>query len=279
MKYIKLSFSAKNKNFNYPFFIGSMLRGTLGYGLKDVVCINPSFQCSKCFTKQTCLFYEFYEEKNSFHKFRFDFELNLKNLDFSIYLFDNKINDISSILMALKNMLEKNGLGKDREKFEILKVQFNDKDIFINNQFNLDNCQPLELKDGNYSKNIKLKFITPLRIKENNNFARRDIKLETILKSIKYRLSQLKNLDDRRLNFIPTYDIQKKDILFSDFQRYSNRQDTKMNIGGLIGEIEYHNLDKDSYNLLKIGEIIGVGKSTVFGLGKIKLEELNNECN
>jgi CRISPR/Cas system endoribonuclease Cas6 (RAMP superfamily) len=34
------------------------------------------------------------------------------------------------------------------------------------------------------------------------------------------------------------------------------------------------NLNQEVYDLLKIGEVIGVGKSTVFGLGKIKIEEL-----
>jgi CRISPR/Cas system endoribonuclease Cas6 (RAMP superfamily) len=48
-----------------------------------------------------------------------------------------------------------------------------------------------------------------------------------------------------------------------------------MQMDGLIGELEIKNLDEKSYKLLKLGEIIGVGKSTVFGLGKIEIKEIN----
>jgi CRISPR/Cas system endoribonuclease Cas6 (RAMP superfamily) len=48
-----------------------------------------------------------------------------------------------------------------------------------------------------------------------------------------------------------------------------------MNMGGIVGEIEFKNLNKESYEVLKLGELLGVGKQTVFGLGKIKMEELS----
>jgi CRISPR/Cas system endoribonuclease Cas6 (RAMP superfamily) len=47
-----------------------------------------------------------------------------------------------------------------------------------------------------------------------------------------------------------------------------------MNLGGLMGEMIISDVNKEVYDLLKIGEVIGVGKSTVFGLGKIKVEDL-----
>jgi hypothetical protein len=74
MNYTKLSFIIK-PNQKPPYFIGSQLRGALGYALKKTVCINPTFDCKDCFCKDDCLFYKFYEQKNTFHKFRFDFEL------------------------------------------------------------------------------------------------------------------------------------------------------------------------------------------------------------
>ena len=47
-----------------------------------------------------------------------------------------------------------------------------------------------------------------------------------------------------------------------------------MKFGGVLGKIEYVDLDVMSFKLLKLGEIIGVGKQTVFGLGKIEVKEL-----
>ena len=276
MKYLKLTFKAKNENFEYPFFIGSTLRGAFGYALKRVVCINPSYKCEGCFSKDECLYFDFYEKKNTFHKFRFDFLLNLKNLEFNLYLFDDIVDKLPYILMAVLKMLKENGLGKNRDKFEILEVKCNNKSIFNGENFNLKECDEKNIEfSKDFFPNIKLKFITPIRIKENNRFATKSIKLETILKSINYRFAELQNLESNRLDFKPEYKTTLKNISFIDFQRYSNRQERKMNIGGIVGEIEYYNLDRESYQLLKIGEIIGVGKSTVFGLGKIEVEKID----
>jgi CRISPR/Cas system endoribonuclease Cas6 (RAMP superfamily) len=47
-----------------------------------------------------------------------------------------------------------------------------------------------------------------------------------------------------------------------------------MRLGGIVGEVEYRNLDPTSYKFLKLAELIGVGKQTVFGLGKVKVEKV-----
>jgi CRISPR/Cas system endoribonuclease Cas6 (RAMP superfamily) len=43
---------------------------------------------------------------------------------------------------------------------------------------------------------------------------------------------------------------------------------------GIIGEIALMGLDERSYRLLKLGEIIGVGKQTVMGLGRVEVEDI-----
>ena len=66
-----------NSKLKPPYFTGSMLRGTFGYALKRVTCINPSYRFDGCFAKDNCLYYEFFEKQNSFHPFWFD--VNLRN--------------------------------------------------------------------------------------------------------------------------------------------------------------------------------------------------------
>ena len=46
-------------------------------------------------------------------------------------------------------------------------------------------------------------------------------------------------------------------------------------IDKLDEEIEFKNLNKECFEVLKLGELLGVGKQTVFGLGKIEMEELS----
>jgi CRISPR/Cas system endoribonuclease Cas6 (RAMP superfamily) len=45
-----------------------------------------------------------------------------------------------------------------------------------------------------------------------------------------------------------------------------------MNFGGLMGMIEFEFIDEESFKLLKIGKIIGVGKQTTFGMGEIEVK-------
>ncbi len=75
-----------------------------------------------------------------------------------------------------------------------------------------------------------------------------------------------------KIDFTPIYDEVESKTYFKEQTRRSNRQKTKMQRGGIMGQIRYKNLDKKSYELLKLAEIIGIGKQTVMGLGKIKVE-------
>lgn len=69
------------------------------------------------------------------------------------------------------------------------------------------------------------------------------------------------------------YQVKKSRMEFHDYTRYSNRQKTKMLLGGLLGHYELRDMDQKTYELLKPGEIIGRKK---YGLwtGEIRLEEV-----
>jgi len=43
-----------------------------------------------------------------------------------------------------------------------------------------------------------------------------------------------------------------------------------MKLGGVLGFLDLE-IDENSYKLLKLGEIIGVGKQVTFGFGNIKV--------
>ncbi len=59
-----------------------------------------------------------------------------------------------------------------------------------------------------------------------------------------------------------------------DWQRYSARQQTEMNFGGLLGDFELAGPAEVLQQLLpvlKMGEWLHVGKRTTFGLGKYNI--------
>ncbi len=256
-------------------FIGSTLRGAFGVSLKKVVCINPSYECEGCFAKDNCLYYDFYEEKNKAHQYRFDFELDQKSYDFCLYLFEEATDKLPYVVSAIHKMLTEQGLGVKREKFEIESITCNDKVIYKDEKFDLKDIKPKEFKPKeNSSTQIKLSFITPLRMKYQGKLLSNKPPLEILLYSINNRLNEIKNLPKTKLTFKPYYKEKSLAVRFVDQTRRSNRQKRKLQIGGIKGNIIYSDIDKNSLILLELGEIIGVGKQVSFGMGKIEVEDI-----
>ena len=66
----------------------------------------------------------------------------------------------------------------------------------------------------------------------------------------------------------------ENNTVWSDWERYSSRHQIKMKLGGLIGETVYKGPVNDFWPLLKLGELVHVGKGGVFGLGKYQVSGL-----
>lgn len=272
MIYTKLTILFKSEQ-KPPYFIGSQLRGAFGYSLKRVICINPSFKCDGCFISSDCLYYKFYEAKNIARKYRFDFKLEQDFYDFNFYLFDDATKELPYVVAAFHMMLTKTGLGKDRTTYQNFDMFINDENILIDGQIKLPQNFIKKFETPNPAKNIKLRFITPLRIKKDNIFIRDErIELSDIVNSIYNRQMQILNRPLKKFPYEIKGKIKDKNIYYKELVRKSNRQKTKMNMGGIMGEMDIEDIDEKSYHILKLGELIGAGKQTVFGLGKIEVE-------
>ncbi|MDQ1245551.1 MAG: hypothetical protein QG565_1892 [Campylobacterota bacterium] len=271
MNYTKITLLFKPKN-KPPYFIGSQMRGAFGYALKKVTCINPSYGCEGCFASANCLYYEFYEEKNSFHRYRFDFELGRELYDFNLYLFDSACAKLPYVVSALHMMLTQIGLSKEREIYKNFDMFINDVKCFEDGKLSLPKDFIKKLQMDNFRPDVTLQLLTPLRIKKENTFVRGDqIELSDIINSIYQRQMKLLGREYKRFAYPIEGEIIQKELKFVELTRQSNRQKTTMNMGGIMGEIKIKNLSKECYEVLKVGELIGVGKQTVFGLGKIKV--------
>lgn len=272
LRYIKIDCILSKIDKSPLEFMGSTLRGAFGVSLKKVSCINPNYECLGCFAQKNCLYYNFFEVKNKFHSYRFSKALADENFDFTLYLFEDSCEKLPFILSALKEMITIQGLGVERKLFQIESITCNGVQVLNGHSFDLGAVIPKEFEINDYSNCATLFLKTPLRIKSENKLLRSKPSLEQILASIFNRISEIKGLPLEKLPFKPEYQELQSNINFHDLTRYSNRQQTKMQIGGILGHICYTNLDTKSYQLLKLGEILGVGKQTVFGLGEIKID-------
>jgi CRISPR-associated endoribonuclease Cas6 len=169
-------------------------------------------------------------------------------------------------------MITKVGLGKNNNTYEKFEIYVNKKRVYKNGNLEFFDDYTKRFKEPKYKKEIILRLETPLRIKKDAKFVLdENIELESILNSIYQRSLALQNRDFEKLPFKPKFKIKSKDIHFNDVKRFSSVQNTSMQFGGIIGEIWISNIDEQSFKLLKLGELIGVGKQTVFGLGKISI--------
>ncbi|CAA6826695.1 MAG: CRISPR repeat RNA endoribonuclease Cas6 [uncultured Sulfurovum sp.] len=258
------------------YFTGSMLRGAMGYALKKVTCINPSYECKGCFAQSSCLYYNFYEQQNNFHNYRFEIELGSEKFNFALYLFNEACESLAYILSALEMTLTQIGLGREKQTFHDFNIKLNGQKIYDGKEFcRFDFIEQNILKIDSFCPNLKIKLRTPLRIKKNNKFLRDDVDIEDILRSI-YQKEQEFNTGKKafKLVYEPSYTTAVKALRYQSLVRKSNRQKQKLNMDGIVGEIVVMGLDEESHRLLKVGEVIGVGKQTVMGLGRIEVIDL-----
>lgn len=283
MKYTKINVKSQLKP---PFFIGSQIRGAFGYALKKVVCTNYKGDCANCAAQENCLFYDFYEAKNSAHNYRFDFHLKMTYYDFNLYLFENAIDKTSYVISALYLMMSEFGLGKDKTKHENIEIKINDEICLQDGKILLTKDILKDIITPPFQSEIELEFITPLRIKKDNRLLKNtadsaQIELKDLINSIYLRKIQIfgdekdicekDSIESANKRFFPHEikgQIQNCDLHFLELSRFSNRQKSAMNLGGLIGKMKIVGLNKECYKILRLGEILGAGKQTAFGLGK-----------
>lgn len=262
MKYTKLTVKINSKD-KPLYFIGSQLRGAFGYALKNI--LNQQDLDENIYNK-------FFEQKDVTHKYRFDIRLGLQSYEFSFYLFDDACDEVYTCISAFHEMLTKVGLGKNNKTYEKFEIFVNKKLVYSNGELKPFDKYIKKYKQPKQKKEFVLRLDTPLRIKKDGKYVIDDsLELESIINSIYQRNLALQNKDFEKLPFEPKYKLKSKDIFFNDIKRFSGVQNTSMQLGGVMGEMWISDIDEESFNLLKLGEIIGVGKQTVFGLGKISI--------
>jgi hypothetical protein len=140
--------------------------------------------------------------------------------------------------------------------------------------------QALEDDGSKPSDVVKLRFTTPTRIRVEGDL-QTSLSFELLIRNLLRRVSMLMALHgESRLDLdykgliarAAGVRIGKALLDWHDWQRYSNRQETKMTLGGFIGEVEYEGEAIAAFlPLLVAGEILHVGTGTSFGLGKYEI--------
>jgi len=141
-------------------------------------------------------------------------------------------------------------------------------------------------KGGFFNKQLTLNFLTPTRILFDGHLTL-DLEFHILIRNLLRRLSLLyyfhSNGDPSEWDFKGLIEqakeikVKSHNLKWYDWERYSGRQETRMKMGGFIGDITFEGNIEPFMPLIKAGEVLHVGKGTGFGLGKYKIVKGDSE--
>ncbi|MDI6697471.1 MAG: CRISPR system precrRNA processing endoribonuclease RAMP protein Cas6 [Candidatus Saccharicenans sp.] len=287
-----------------PAYKGSALRGGFGNALKRTICLYKGKTCSECTLRSECAYAYLFEsipareiELAHFGKYEtiphpFIIEppeearklyQQGESLEFKLILIGQAIKYLPYFLLAFERFGEI-GIGQGKKRFKLDRVTAGQNEVYRSDtkEFLPGDFSELTIPEDYEYINIKetkltLEFRTPVRIKYNRDSVTR-LDFFILITNILRRLMLLNYFhgdgnppawDHKKLiDEAKKVSIESNCLAWHDWERYSNRQKTKMKLGGLKGVITYTGPLENFWPLLKAGEILHVGKGTSFGLGK-----------
>jgi len=295
-----------------PPYKGSTFRGGFGHALKYVVCNLSNQTCEECLMAKECVYIRLFEPKlleKHFPEvkqmstipspFVIEPPLTEKShfipndaFDFNLLLFGDNNKFLPYFVFAFDQMGKK-GVGKHidghRGQFKLKTVKHEKQLIYSDEKFVTDNIENMETLtidvDNNNNKQInavKIIIDTPLRFKINRKIST-ELTFERLVRVMLRRVSFLlasygpgnPDLDYTEIiQKAKSVKMSNNNLKWYDWNRYSARQDRKMNMGGLVGSVVYEGSIEQFIPFIDFCSKVHIGKQTTFGLGKIRWEVL-----
>ncbi|MCK9267040.1 CRISPR system precrRNA processing endoribonuclease RAMP protein Cas6 [bacterium] len=289
---------------------GSIIRGSFGKTLKNIVCINrKASRCKNCKNREECLYVYIFDtmpvanDPNS-RKYatpprpfiilppltkKTTYEKH-EPLSFEVTLFGKSNKHLPYFIKTFEEM-GKNGIGDNNGRFKIKGIDLvmpngdiEDFISLINNNSNtsssssridLNSIKPFFPK---FTDNkISVSFETPLRYESKGKLIKTSPTFDTIIEGLLRRIFLLSYFHCGENSSMPDINIKKEVLIkknylkWVDIARYSFRKKKELPTGGLMGTIIYQGNISPYLKILKLGEYLHLGKYTVFGNGKYRI--------
>ncbi|MEW6586642.1 MAG: CRISPR system precrRNA processing endoribonuclease RAMP protein Cas6 [Nitrospirota bacterium] len=295
-----------------PAYKGSTFRGGFGYAFKRVVCAIRDKECPDCILKEKCVYSYVFETpppsdtkimrkyKAAPHPFVIEPPMEKRRgykpgdeISFGLTLIGRAIDYLPYFIYTFDE-LGKIGIGKGKAKYELRDVSCDGKKIYDSKSKTLKSFEPSSLS-LNHSMSLRgeaeaisLSFLTPTRILYDGHLTL-DLEFHMLIRNLLRRLSLLYyfhcNGDPSGWDFKGIIEkakdvkVKKSDLRWYDWERYSGRQETRIKMGGFVGDIAFEGEISPFMSLIRAGEVLHVGKGTAFGLGKYSIQnsKLNSQ--
>lgn len=214
-------------------------------------------------------------------------------LDLGVILYGAAIDYFLIVFAALEHLGELMGLGKRRGHFIIDCVQQLNAQGYSTIYQNRQWSGPTRAMQADHfftdtpqtQARIRLNHSTRLRLKADNRLLQTAPPFNLLINRLFARINALSTLycdgiaivpehKQHLLNLAETVQIERSTLHWSDWQRHSQRSHTDMPFGGLLGETIYQGELTPFIPWLSLGQWVGLGGKTSFGLGLYQLELL-----
>jgi len=290
-----------------PPYAGSAWRGLLGYGLRRTACVTRQPVCDGCLLRHICVYSTCFEspaEPQSDGRYRalphpFVLEPDLHagrdipagtRMRFGLTLLGLFAAHGPYFIHAVR-LAGEHGLGREGRRFRLLALEreacvgAGDWEAIYDTESGEyhPRSAPFPAIPAWPGGSLRLTLETPLRIKRRGRFVgAADFTPGELLRQLGMRVGHLTRLysgDGGGLDWSTLFpqadrvDLREADLRWHEWTRYSSRQGTLMQMGGLLGSIR---LDGDGlaafWPALWLGQWLHIGKGTSFGLGGYRVE-------
>jgi hypothetical protein len=309
LPYLRLRFTLRAVDrARLPPFKGSLLRGAFGHALRRSVCtLGPSQPCPDCLLRRACVYTHLFEtliegETPPFLKGLptsprpYVFEPGTEARDFApgdplpfdLLLF-GRTTDLQAYALLAVERMARSGLGASRAPFVLDRAEASLpgdrwREIYADGRASsaLGTLAPLLPADDPIGRKAVLRFHTPTRIQ-----VRRRLLEEPDFRALTFAILRRTlelawfHLPGAQLdwNLRPLLDLASRvevsaaDLRWHLWQRYSNRQNRKIEMGGFMGTLELAGDLAPFTPLLRTAEVLHIGKGATFGLGRVEVVE------
>ena len=279
----------------------------MGHGLRRLVCVTRQPTCDGCMLRYTCLYSTFFETprppsipeqryKALPHPFILEPEVTAAreipeggSLRLGITLIGPAIEQVPYLIHAL-NLAGQRGLGRGGGRFAVTAVER--EEVLGSERWD----QVFSAARGEYARretpapailaspaSVRVELLTPLRIKRHGRFVgAREFAAGDLLRNLYARLAVLTALYAGAPDHFRWQSAREQaegvhladpQLRWYEWTRFSSRQNTLMQMGGLLGEFSLAGPALGTFwPALWLGQWVHVGKGTSFGLGGYVLE-------
>lgn len=289
-------------------YLGSAWRGVFGHALRKLVCVTRMPQCAGCMLLQSCAYPYLFETPGSGDAMNREGKngptaaaaphpliLRMETVrcparaayTFSVVLLGDAVRFLGYAVRAFQEAGERGVSAREyrfqlRQVLQEVPVGSGEWRPILNADRRLAPAAAATIPIPPCPATVRIRLLSPMRLRKEGSYVSGDDSLGEILAAIVRRVLLLRSTHGQGaleqdlgewFARVRAVRATEASLRWQDWERYSNRQQSRMLMGGLRGEIVFDTASiADLWPLLWVGQFVHAGKATSMGLGAYTLE-------